>query len=184
MSPGQIKRAFASAIESIPRRIERISSHLFDAHGVRIELTSPDEVVDKLPSMIAASGGTWNPKLLLTGRDEPHPLLGPGGNLRPTPETEAMLFDGALLWGEVFRHRYPEAKWSIGKKPRSSVDYGDPVLVGPYQHLSEFGVRRQLNGAVGRILLDAPDTWTLSNISRIRAFELGFAPDPRRRIMP
>lgn len=184
MTPGQIKRAFASVIESMPRRVNRISRHLHEAHGVMIDPGSPDEVLDKLPSLIAASGGLWNPKLLLTGRDEPHPLLGPKGNLRPTPDTEAMIFDGALLWGEVFRHRYPEAKWAIGRKPKSSVDYGDPVLVGPYEHLSEFGLQRQLYGSVRSFLVEGRDSWTLSDLARMRAFELGLAPDPTRRVMP
>jgi hypothetical protein len=95
-----------------------------------------------------------------------------------------MVFDGALLWGELFRQRYPEAKWTIGGKPKSSVDYGDPVLVGPYQHLMEFGIQRQLHGFVGSILLDKPFRRTLSSIVELRAFGLGLAPDPRRRVMP
>jgi len=184
MTPGQIKRAFASVLESMPRRVGRISQHLYEAHGVKIDHASSDDVVDKLPNLIAVSGGTWNPTLLLTGHDKPHPFLGPKGNLKPTPETEAMIFDGALLWGELFRHRYPDAKWAIGTKPRLSIDYGDPVLVGPYEHLSEFGLLGQLYGSVGCLLLGSPDKWTLTNLMRMRAFDLGLAPDPSRRVMP
>jgi len=144
-----------------------------------------------MSKFISDLGGLWNPKRLISsgdGTDENElqaiAILGHPPGLTLTPETVEMVFDGALLWGEVFRHRYPEAKWAIGGKPRSSIDYGDPVLIGPYENLSEFGVRGQLFGAVGLLLFRLPNNWTLSALMRQRAFDLGLAPDPRRRVMP
>jgi len=178
-------------MESMPRRIDRISRHLFESGGIRITARSTDEEIDALPNLIASCGGVWNPKRLFSGGSgtsaserAAHAILGHAPGLTLNPETEEMAFDGALLWGEVFRHRYPGANWAIGRKPKLSINYGDPVLVGPYQYLQQFGVRRELFAHVGCALLDKPLGWTLSGLIEMRAFGLGLGPDPRRRVMP
>ena len=191
MTPGALKKSFASVMESMPRRIDHFSGYLYESSGVLVTARASDEEINALPGLIAKCGGLWNPTRLLEGAHEltddkrfAISVIGHDPGLTLTPETVDMAFDGALLWGEVFRNRYPEAHWDIGEKPKSMVDYGDPVLAGPYKYLNQFGVRRELFAHVGCILHGRPFKANLTEIMKIRAFNLGLAPDPSRRVMP
>ena len=191
MAPSALKMAFASTMASLPQRVDRISHYLHESAGAMITAQSSDDEIDQLPKFIAQLGGLWNPRKLLIGNGESgaseklaREILGHEPGLTLNPETVEMVFDASLLWGEAFRHRSPEARWAVGSPPKSSVDYGDPVLIGPYKYLSEFGVRRELFGFVEGPLNGEPSQWTLTEIMKLRAFSLGLAPDPRRRVMP
>jgi len=169
----------------MPRRVANISNFLYQAHSLRIESTSPDSDLDKLPGLIA-SLGAWEPltdeefeKTLVDARPQALEML---RSVMPrqilSGETIAMARDAALLWGEAFRFRHPLAKWDIGAKPKSSIHYGDAVLVGTDEFRSEFGVKELLYSHVAMALGNRPSRWTLSGLMKIRAVELGLVPRP------
>lgn len=172
--------------ESMSRRIENISDFLYAAHGVRIVPSSLDGEIDRLPDLISKLGGLRTmpdeeieTRLLLTrpvARDAMRALL---GRDEIDENTRLMVFDGALLWGEAFRLRYPAAAWQLAGKPRSSVYFGDPVLVGIDELRMEFDTQIDLHGFVGRILLNLEEGWAPSRIMKMRAFKLGLGPDLR-----
>ena len=75
----------------------------------------------------------------------------------------------------AFQFRYSGAQWVLAGKPKSSVHYGDPVLIGPIggKYRPEFDPRLDLLGSVSRILFGKLDGSSLSGIMGKRAVELG-----------
>ncbi len=173
-------------MEQMPRRVENVSEYLARIHGVKIVPESADEELDRIPALIGAVG-TFRPltdeefELSLVGaRPKAIPLF---RSILPreilTGETHSMIFDAGLLWGEAFRHRYPDAFWAIGSPPKNSVDYGDPVIRGKDKYQAEFGVLGEMISEVGLTIKGKLDRWPLSKTMKVRAFELDLGPDPR-----
>ena len=156
MTDRHLEKAFAIILEQIPKRVSNISAHLQASFGVSVGVGASDSELDKMPAAIA-SLGRWRhisddefESMLSEVKPDKRELM---RAMHPQEmldgETLAMVFDAALLLGEVFRFRYPGATWSIGAKPKSSVNYGDPVVVGIDKFRMEFGVQMQMHGAVG-----------------------------------
>lgn len=182
MTPRELQKAFSLVMAQMGRRTENIARYLKEYAALEFSAKSSDEVVDRLPAAIASLGGL---RLLSDLEFEMEIARSPDHakeamrSLLPredlNEETKAMVFDAALLWGENFRARYPGARWEIGQKPRGSIYYGEPVLRGIEGNRWEFGVRQQLHGFVGRILLHDSSPPTPSEIMRMRAINLGLA---------
>ena len=188
MSDRELKKAFEIIMEQKDGRIRAISDHLFLSHGIRITATSPDNELNRLPELIGSLGRLRK----LTEEQVAASFSGVApfakdfvrelfGDYVPDGETLTMIFDGGLLWGEVFRVRYPGAEWALAGKPKNSVHYGDPVLVGVKgaRFWPEFDPNMELKGFVERLLDGVDDNWTLSMIMSYRAFRLGLGPNPR-----
>ena len=182
MSDMALKKAFSIVMEQKSQRILSISDHLFKMHGVRITPSSTDDEIDRLPALIGSLGRlkkltdeqiefrlTTVKSAMVDAMRELLPTEMPDG------ETMAMIFDGGLLWGEAFQFRYSGAQWVLAGKPKSSVHYGDPVLIGPIggKYRPEFDPRLDLLGSVSRILFGKLDGSSLSGIMGKRAVELG-----------
>ena len=188
MTDRELKRAFGVVMEQKDARIRAVSDHLYLAHGVRITALSPDTELNRLPELIGSLGSLQKltedqvaaslKDVAPFAKDFVRELFGDDA---PDGETLAMIFDGGLLWGEAFRVRYPGAEWALAGKPKNSVHYGDPVLVGVKgaRFWPEFDPNMELTGFVGRVLDGAEDNWTLTMIMSYRAFSLGLGPDPQ-----
>ena len=185
MTPKEIKAAFSLAMEQMPIRIENVSEYIYKRHAVRLSPSSSNEELDSLPSLIGAVGALRDQseeefESRLVGIS-PHAIDAMRSVLTRKEldgPTTLMVFDGALLWGEAFRLRYPHATWAIGAKPKSSICYGEPVLVGTRTNRQEFYPVTMLHGLVGRYLLGLENVRSLSWLMRMRAYELGFGPNP------
>ena len=179
MTPAKLRKAFQLLLDEMPSRIKKVSDYIFDARGVRITPQSTPDVINQLPALIASLGSlrqipdeefefliarkeAWKTDIL---RD-----IMPRMDL--SAETRELAFDASLLWGEAFRVSYPEAKWAVGGKPKSSVDYAAPVLVGPKSHWMEFGVVRELVMHVSGSLQNEVDRFTLTEVMLVRARDL------------
>jgi hypothetical protein len=191
MTPGKIKQAFALLMDQMPTRIETITDYLFESQGVRYSLDSNDEELERLPDFISKLGGlrTLSDQEFESSIENAHPGLKdffrnelPRTDL--DEETLAMATDAGLLWGEIFRHRYPQAVWQIGAKPRSSIDYGWPVLAGSPFNRSEFNPQRELIGFVYEHLERTPSHRTICRLTKLRAHALGLGPDPGVEMIP
>lgn len=190
MKPSELKRTFEAIMESMSRRVANISGFLCEAHGVRLTPECSDEEIDRLSWLIASLGGRVEMseeefEARLAGvpewKKEVFRSIFPRGTM--SDETLLMAFDGALLWGEAYRIRYPLARWTIGRKPKSSIHCGQPVLVGDDPNY-EFGPFFELRGHVSSLTIGQPHTWSLSELMRMRAFSMGFGPDARLEGVP
>ena len=185
LTPARLRKVFAAIEQQLPRRIQNISDFIYAERGVLITPSSSDEVIDQLPGLIASLGGL----VILTeaqfeariahARPQAKDALRTVMNKEALDEpTQVMVFDGALLWGEVFRTRYHHADWTIYSRRKSSVDYGNPILVPAPPNAYFFNPFRELYGKVGLELFGTPSRNSLSRIMLIRAFEFGLGPDP------
>ena len=156
-------------------------------HGVRITPSSTDDEIDRLPALIGSLGRLkklTDEQIELRLTTVKSAMVDTMRELLPTElpdgETMAMIFDGGLLWGEAFQFRYSGAQWVLAGKPKSSVHYGDPVLIGPIggKYRPEFDPNMELTGFVGGVLFNSPEDWTLTMIMAQRAYKLGLGPDP------
>ena len=179
MTPAKLRKAFQLLLDEMPSRIKKVSDYIFDARGVRITPQSTPDVINQLPALIASLGSlrqipdeefefliarkeAWKTDIL---RD-----IMPRIDL--SAETRELSFDGSLLWGEAFRVMYPEAKWAVGGKPKSSVDYAEPVLIGPNSSPMEFGVVGELVMHVSTVLENDIERYSLLEVMQMRARNL------------
>ena len=181
----ELKSAFVSVMEQKELRVQTISRYLLQVHGLEITPNSTDEEINRLPSMIASLGGliTLTAEQFASAHQRSKPevievMFKLGHTKEPDAMTRNMIFDAALLWGELFRNRYPGAKWELAREPRSSIYYGDPVLISAERTRAEFDPKVDLTGFVCGILLNEPDSWTLTKIMKFRAFDMGLGPEP------
>jgi hypothetical protein len=184
MTPGRIKQTFGLLMDQMPARIETITDYLFEYERVRYSLERTDEELDLLPLLIAKVGRLieMSDDLFEANIANSHPGLKqffrqelPRTTL--SSETHDMIIDGSLLWGEIFRHRYPRATWQIGAKPRGSIDYGWPVLRDVQQGRYKFNPYRYLNGQVLSAIRSKHSDWTLNNLTKTHAHSLGIVLD-------
>jgi hypothetical protein len=89
-----------------------------------------------------------------------------------------MSLDAGLLWGEAFITRYPSAKWSIGRRPKLSIDYQQPVIIGEDIYHSEFNPIREMIAFVDERLSGRKNKNSLNVISLYRAWLIGLDVHP------
>jgi hypothetical protein len=187
MTPGTAKKALTQVLEELPERMNLISNYIEQNVGVKITAESGDEALNLLPGAIASLG-----RLVSVPTDEIEERL---AKLRPEDrsayritigkkrldnETQEMVFDGALLWGEAFRKRYSQCEWSICRSPLSAIEYGQPMLTRPGLRFARFGPVWELHGEVGILLNGRPTRdWPLVKIMKMRAHEFELDDDPR-----
>jgi hypothetical protein len=172
-------------MDQIPARVETITDYLFEFAGVRYSLDANDDELDRLPFLLAKLQG---PRELSEEEFEgsienSHPGLrdffrADSPRKTMSDETHDMVVDASLLWGEIFRQRYPQATWRTGAKPRNSIDYGWPVLVGHQKYQSEFNTYLFTKTEVFSAMLEAHSNWTLGKLTHVWAHRLGLGPDP------
>ena len=185
MTPGAMKKAFALVMEQKARRITDIANYLFENLGVLVSPSLDDDILDQIPSLISELGGRRElseiefESALTTARPQSKEAMRAVlSRQRLDGETLGMVFDAGLLWGEVFRFRYPAGTWAIGEKPKSSINYGNPVIIGVDSTRFEFCPQRELGYQVAILLSGKSSHWTLSKLMKVRANQLGLGPDP------
>jgi len=124
------------------------------------------EGCESLKSNPTVKTSNWRDRLFILEIQDMYRDVMPRDQL--TSATLAIVFDGSLLLGDAFKLRYLSAAWALRGLPRSSVDFGQPVLKASDGSKSEFGVYRQLIGFVGSILLGDPRSITLSALMRLQ----------------
>lgn len=184
----ELRRAFALLAPEIVNRSRRISEYFDSVHGFNILPSSDDADIDLLPSLIAKEGSLEQINeedfmAELTSKLGPVKAAGIAAVMSRDAlddRTYSMVFDGGLLWGEAFRFRYPLAEWALARPPQSSVHFGQPVLAGTNKRRTEFAPIGELYGSVGLLLLGSSDEWPLSKLMKMRAYTMGYGPDPRQ----
>ncbi len=185
LTPAVLKKAYTTVIEQMPARIELISRYMRETRGYDLTPGSPLLKFDELPGVITSLG---NLTLLASHANEANlgssdpkesPLwISNVPRFGPDIETINMISDASLLWGEAFRHLYPESQWAMGAKPKSSIDYGYPLIKGVDIFGEQFNTRRLLMAHVCRLLLGQQNDKPLSWLTYKNAYRLGFIEDP------
>lgn len=173
-------------VDQMQQRVQRISEFFFSEFGQRITPGSGDAEIDLIPSLIARVGALdvlteveFEAEL---SKLPPHVAKTLGSVMSRDILDDgayAMVFDAGLMWRETFLTLYPDARWSLARPPKSSVHYGKPVVVGTDRFKAEFDPILELYGSVGLRLVGSEDDWNLSKLMKMRAFTMGYGPDPR-----
>lgn len=173
LTPGMAKKALAALLGELPFRVENIQKYIHAKNGVRVTPDVPDDLLNDFPRLAAS----------LCRFDESYAPVGLEREFHPQKfdrESHEVIFDGALLLGEIFRFRYPDSRWAICRSPLSSIHYGQPVLVNEASSKrNEFGPVVELEGEAGLYLLkrSCPE-WPLARLLRMRAFAIDLGPNP------
>ena len=181
----ELKRAFNHLMQSREERIQTIRAYFIRKHEYDIAIDADDATLDQLPIVIAKCGGLVpRPRMTFDESDPASKRARVLWQLQSPwyldDQTMNLVLDGALLWGEVYRHRYPASNWVLCKSPRTGVDFGEPCLSGPNPSAELFSPRGYLLRFVFASLTDdSTEKWCPSLITGIRAFYHGFIPDPR-----
>jgi len=185
-SPQELRFAFGLIINQMGQRVERISELLKWESGVSITPGSDDAEIDLVPDLIAQIGALDTLSEIEFAAELsklPPQVAKTLGTVMSRDilddNTYRMVFDAGLLWGEAFRIRYPAAVWALARPPKSSVHYGNPVVVGTDKFKTEFDPILELYGSVGLRLVGTEGDWSLSKLMKMRAFTMGYGADPR-----
>jgi hypothetical protein len=167
-------------------RTKIVTRFLKDEAGLTLSTDSSLEDLDVLPGAIAKLAGTIPVK-----REDQSQTLNqfpvafrsflktmlPKREL--SDDTLTLCLDCGLLWGEVFCTRYIDAKWAVGKPPKSSIDYNQPIIVGVDLEGMEFNPIWEMTTWVQSEIERDASRFTVADISAIRAWELGLDDDPQ-----
>ena len=156
-----------------------------EMRGYVLTPDSPLSTFDELPAVLSSLGRM----VPIFGDDYVPPPPGQGPNResmlevgisieRPDCETVDMISDASLLWGEAFRRIYPDSQWAIGAKPKSSIDFGYPLIIGIDKFRTQFNTRAMLYGDTCRLLLGFENDKSISWLTNKWAYLLGFIEDP------
>lgn len=139
---------------------------------VELSLHSPFEDLDELPKRISSKGerepvNSLDYAKMLDALPEGRRefIRGVLPKWEPNLTTLEIGFDAGVVWGEIFITKYQNCRWAVGGHGKRSIDFQQPVIVGPERHGMEFNPIREFQTFLRGIASNSPDHRTISSVS-------------------